>query len=95
MDEMDDHSEAVISRFYRPLASELDDMEEVLENWFKVLSYDERVLVFKRTSGQTWKVLSRSYKMTRSWLTVKYRRCLKKIFDYVMERQNIQDREAV
>lgn len=88
MDEANAATDSVTARFYRPMLSELEDMDLVFENWLKVLPFDERVLVFKRNSGQSWKHLSRYYKNSRSWLSVKYRRCLKKIFDHVIACQD-------
>lgn len=73
--------------FYRPLPSEIDDMDLVLEDWLRVLNFDDRMLVLKRTSGSSWKSLAYSYNKSRSWLSYRYNASLKAIYNYVLRRQ--------
>ncbi len=80
-------------RYYRPMASEIDDMYLVLEEWLKVLNYDERMLVMRRSTGRSWKELEGLYTRTRSCLSLKYRRCIKKVYEYVLWRQNLEEKE--
>ena len=86
-EDAEDDSDSAETYMSRPLASEVEDMELVMEDWLKVLTYDERLLVFRRNTGKSWKDLSIYYSLSRSWLSLQYRRCLKKIFDYVIASQ--------
>lgn len=73
--------------YFKPLPSEIDDMDIVLEEWLKVLDYDERLLVFKRNAGWNWKELVFKYNMSRSALFERYKKCLQKILDYALAHQ--------
>ena len=73
--------------YCKALPEEIDDMDEVLENWLKQIDYDERSLVIMRNSGYGWKTLSVKLNSVRSNLYKKYVRSLNKILEYVLSKQ--------
>lgn len=77
-----------VIRYTKALPEEIDDMDEVLGDWLKCLSYDERNLVISRCSGYSWKILSNKFDLSRSALYAKYKFYLKKILRHVLKRQN-------
>lgn len=70
-----------------PLPEEIDDMDEVLEDWLKQIEYDERNLVFVRNLGYSWKTLTVKFNYSRSSLYSKYVHALYKILKYVLKKQ--------
>ncbi len=85
--EIEKDEKAQTQRSFRVSKAAIDDMDIVFEDWFKVLDYDEKKLVFYKNSGVRWKTVVRNIGHSRSWLNVKYRRSIKKIYDYVLEKQ--------
>lgn len=72
---------------FTPLPSEIDDMDVVFEQWFKVLDRQDRLLVFYKNFGYRDKVLMRIFNKARSSLFVQYKKALQSILDYVLEQQ--------
>jgi hypothetical protein len=79
-------------RYYKPLPEEIDDMDEVLEEWLKCIEYDERNLVIMRNSGLSWKQIVVKCNYSRSHLYAKYIKSLQKILAYVLEKQSGKQR---
>lgn len=73
--------------YCKVLPEEIDDMDEVLEDWLKQIDYDERNLVIMRNSGYGWKVLTAKLNSVRSNLYKRYVRSLNKILKYVLDKQ--------
>lgn len=73
--------------YTKPLPQEIDDMDEVLEDWLKQLEFDDRNLVIMRNSGYGWKTISLKLNRSRSRLYDIYVKNLKKILQYVLEKQ--------
>ena len=73
--------------YCKALPEEIDDMDEVLEDWLKHIEYGERNLVIMRNSGYGWKTLSAKLNSVRSNLYKKYVCSLNKILNYVLEKQ--------
>ena len=71
-----------------PYQEEIDDMDEVFENWFKVLDYNTRNLVFYKNSGWRWKTLAYNFGMTRGNLYLRYKKALQKILLHVRNNSN-------
>lgn len=80
--------------YIKPLPDEIDDMNTVFEIWMKVLDFDERRLILNRISGWGWKKLSYQLKISRNTLYRYYKKGLKKILEYVLEMQRIQENTA-
>lgn len=80
--------EKVGSYYIKPLPEEIDDMDLVFENWFKVLDFFDRYIVFNRLNGTCWKTLMRRLNLSRSCLYLRYKNSLKKIFNHVLEEQS-------
>ena len=72
---------------FKPLPQEIDDMNEVFENWMKVLTYEERLIVLKRAAGLRWKEILYVLPIARSTLFFKYKTSLKKILKHVLLEQ--------
>ena len=70
-----------------PLPEEIDDMDEVLEDWLKQIDFDNRNLVIMRNNGYGWKSISAKLNLSRSRLYDKYTKSLKIILKYVLEKQ--------
>lgn len=77
--------------YCKVLPEEIDDMDEVLEDWLKQIDYEERNLVILRNSGYGWKLLTSKFNSVRSNLYKRYVRSLNKILKYVLEKQLKQD----
>ena len=73
--------------YCKALPEEIDDMDEVLEDWLKHIEYGERNLVIMRNSGYGWKTLSAKLNSVRSNLYKKYVCSLNKILNYILEKQ--------
>ncbi len=86
-EEQEDFNEKKTAQYYKPLPQEIDDMDEVLEQWLKCIDYDERNLVIMRSSGNSWKLIMRKFNASRSYLYGQYVKSLKKILKYVLEKQ--------
>lgn len=86
-EEQGDFNEKKTVQYYKPLPQEIDDMDEVLEQWLKCIDYDERNLVIMRSSGNSWKLIMRKFNASRSYLYGQYVKSLKKILQYVLEKQ--------
>ena len=69
---------------------EVDDMDEVFENWFKVLDRDDKLLVFYKNLGYSAKLLMRIFKKSRSTVYAQYKKALQTILDYLQE-QNMKN----
>ncbi len=80
--------------YFRPLPHEIDDMYVVFD-WLKVLDYPDRQLLCQRALGTNWKVLMTNYKMSRSGIMTRYKRCLKKVLDKILLDQKYQVKTAV
>lgn len=78
--------------YFKPLPEEIDDMYEVFENWFRVLNYQERLLVYHRNAGWSWKKLLPKFRLSRSALFEKYNKCLLKMLDYAIKSANSADK---
>ncbi len=76
-----------------PLPEEIDDMDEVLEDWLKQVDYDERNLILVRNSGHSWKTLTAKFSYSRSRLYSKYTHSLHKILKYVLDKQQEKIKE--
>ena len=76
------------SKRITPYKEEIDDMDMVFENWFKVLDYNTRNLVFYKNSGWRWKTLAHSFGMTRNSLYSRYKKALLKILRHVRQNDN-------
>ena len=77
--------------YTKPLPEEIDDMDEVLEDWLKSVDYNERNLVVMRNMGYAWKEVVAKFGYARSCLYKKYVKSLKKILKYVLEKQRIKN----
>lgn len=73
-----------------PMPCEVDDMDEVFENWFKVLDRDDKLLVFYKNLGYSAKLLMRIFKKSRSTVYAQYKKALQNILDYLQE-QNMKN----
>ncbi len=74
-------------QYCKALPEEIDDMDEVLDNWLKCLDYDERNLVIYRNTGYSWKILMAKFNLSRGTLYIRYVKSLQKILKYVLEKQ--------
>lgn len=77
------------SKRITPYKEEIDDMNMVFENWFKVLDYNTRNLVFYKNSGWRWKTLAHSFGLSRNSLYSRYKKALSKILLHVRQHDNI------
>ncbi|MBQ8870443.1 MAG: hypothetical protein IJ019_03605 [Alphaproteobacteria bacterium] len=93
-EQTDDNLMSKPLKYTKALPEEIDDMDEVLEDWLKCIDYDERNLVIMRNSGWSWKVLIDKYNVSRSHLYNRYVKCLKKILSYVLEKQQKKQKEV-
>lgn len=84
-----------INPFTRPMLDELRDMDLVLEVWLKCLDLEDRQLVFLRAAGVGWRRLQQKFPMARSSLYNRYLRCLKKILDYAVELQKLENNKDI
>ena len=80
--------------YLNPLPEEIDDMDEVLEDWLKQVDYDERNLILTRNTGHSWKILTVKFNYSRSRLYSKYVKSLRKILKYVLKKQQEKNKEA-
>lgn len=81
----EDEDLATVTNF-RPLPEEVDDMDIVFEDWFKVLNYKEKQMVYLRCLGWEWKRIQRFFPVARSTLCLNYKKALTKILKHIQKQ---------
>jgi hypothetical protein len=78
---------------FRPLPEEIDDMDLVFEQWFRVLSFEDKQLLCRRIGGQPWKKLCFTFQKSRSQLVLRYKKALESVLAEALLLQNASDKK--